>query len=75
METIGLILGLLKISLEVFQDSRKDRYLERYLSIQRDFQDELNKGIDNWSDVKLNKLRIEAILLAELVIRERNKPS
>ena len=67
---IGLILSLVKIGMEVFQDQRKDRFLKMYLKIKEEYQDELNKGIDNRSDLKLDELRIEATNLAELVVRE-----
>jgi len=67
---IALILGLIKVGLEVFQDQTKDRFLKKYQKLEKDYQDELNKGIDNWSDLKLDRLRFDAEQLAELVIRE-----
>lgn len=69
---LGTILSLLEISLEVFQSERKDRFLKQYVKIKSEYQDELNKGIDNWSDYKLSQLRIDAEQLAELVIAERS---
>ena len=69
---LGTILSLLEISLEVFQSERKDRFLKQYVKIKESYQDELNKGIDNWSDYKLSQLRIDAERLAELVIAERS---
>lgn len=69
---IGLILSLIKLGLEVFQDERKDKFLKKYLKLQKEHQDELNKGLDDRSDLKLDELRIESIQLAELVVRERN---
>jgi hypothetical protein len=69
---LGLILSLIKLGLEVFQNERKDMFLKKYLRLQKEYQDELNKGLDDRSDLKLDQLRIEAILLAELVVRERN---
>lgn len=69
---LALILGLIKLGLEVFQNETKDRYLKRYLKIQKDFQDEVSKGLDDRSDLKLDRLRFEAKQLAELLIRERN---
>ena len=69
---LGLILSLIKLGLEVFQDERKDRYLKQYNKIKKEHQDELNKGLDDRSDLTLDKLRFEAIQLAELVVRERN---
>jgi hypothetical protein len=67
-----LILSLIKVSLEVFQDERKDRFLKKYLKIQEDYQNELNKGLDNRSDLKLMQLLGEAEQLGELVVRERS---
>lgn len=69
---LTLILGLIKLGLEVFQDQTKDKYLKKYLKIQKEFQDEINKGLDDRSDLKLDQLRHEAKQLAELLIRERS---
>lgn len=69
---LGLILSLIKLGLEVFQDERKDKFLKKYLKLQKEHQDELNKGLDDRSDLKLDQLCFEAIILAELVVRERN---
>ena len=69
---LTLILGLIKLGLEVFQDQTKDKYLKKYLKIQKEFQDEINKGLNDRSDLKLDQLRHEAKQLAELLIRERN---
>ena len=69
---LGLILSLIKLGLEVFQDERKDRYLKQYNKIKKEYQDELNKGLDDRSDLALDKLRFDAIQLAELIVRERN---
>ena len=69
---LTLILGLIKLGLEVFQDQTKDKYLKKYLKIQKEFQDEINKGLDDRSDLKLDQLRHDAKQLAELLIRERS---
>lgn len=69
---LTLILGLIKLGLEVFQDQTKDKYLKKYLKIQKEFQDEINKGLNDRSDLKLDQLRHDAKQLAELLIRERN---
>jgi hypothetical protein len=69
---LSSVLGLIKIALEVFQDQTKDRYLKKYLKIKVEYQHEIDKGIDDWSDLKLHQLRLEAENLAELIVRERN---
>jgi len=69
---LELILSLIKLGLEVYQDERKDKFLKKYVKLQEEYQNELNKGLDDRSDLKLDQLRFEAIILAELVVRERN---
>lgn len=70
---IELILSLVKIGLEIFQDERKDKFLKKYLRIQKEFQDEVNKGLDDRSDLKLDRLRFDAEQLAQLLISEHSR--
>lgn len=70
---LQLVLGLIKVGLEVYHGETRDKYLKKYLKIQKDFQHELDKGIDDRSDLELDRLRIEARQLAELLIRESNR--
>lgn len=69
---ITTILSLLEISIKAFHDERQDRFLKRYIKLKKEYQDEINKGLDNRSDYALDKLRIEAELLSELVISEHS---
>ena len=70
--SLELIFSLIKLGLEVYQDERKDKFLKKYVKLQEEYQNELNKGLNDRSDLKLDQLRFEAIILAELVVRERN---
>lgn len=67
---LQLVLGLIKVGLEVYQGETRDKYLKKYVKIQQRFQDELNKGINERSDLELDRLCIDARQLAELLIRE-----
>lgn len=69
---IALILNLVKLGLEVFKDERKDKYLKRYLKIEKEFQDELSKGLDNRSDLRINELLFDAKQLAQLLVKEHS---
>lgn len=69
---LDLILGLIKVGLDVYQNETKDRFLKKYLKIKEEFQDELNKGLEGRSDLKLNQLLYDAEQLAELFIKEHN---
>lgn len=67
---LATLLPLLKLSLEIFQGERKDRFLKKFHKIEGEYQDELNKGLDDRSDLELDRLRIEADQLAELIVAE-----
>lgn len=69
-----LVLGLLKIGLEIFKDERKGRFLKKYLKLEAEYQSEINKPDSERSDLKLDRLCFEAEQLAKLVILESGKP-
>ena len=69
---ISLILGLIKLGLEVFKDERKDRYQKQYLNLEKRYQDELNKGLDDRSDLAIDRMRFDAKQLAILLIKEHS---
>lgn len=65
---LELILGLIKVGLKVYKDGTKDKHLKQYLKIKREFQDELNKGLSDRSDLKISQLLFDAEQLARLII-------
>lgn len=72
---MSTILGLIKISLEIFQSERKNHYLKNYIKIKGEYQDELNKGLSNRSDLRIDKLLFEAETLADLIVAEHSANS
>lgn len=83
----GLVLGLLKVSIETFQDERRDRFLKQYVKLEKEWQDELKKPIyptkpdprknydpqDFRSDLTLDGLMLELETIVKLVISERQR--
>lgn len=69
----GLILELLKISAEIFQDERKDRFLKQRLKFEKEWQDEMALPDDERSDLTLDNILFECTQLAKLIISEHNK--
>lgn len=66
----GLILSLLKVSLEVFHDERKDRFLKKYVKLEKEWYEEFNKSNDHRSDLALDRIMLELEQLAKLVVAE-----
>jgi hypothetical protein len=69
---IGLILSLVKLSLEVFKDERKDRFLKKYIRLEKEWHEEMAKPDSKRSDLALDRILLECKLLARLVVSEAN---
>ena len=66
----GLILGLLKVSIETFRNERKDRFLKKYVKLEREWYEEFNRPDNTRSDLALDRIMLELELLAKLVVAE-----
>lgn len=69
---IGSILGLIKIALEVYQDERKDRYLKKYLKLEREWMHEMGLPDYERSDLRLDTIMFECGQLAKLIVEDRS---
>lgn len=67
---LGLVLQVLKLSLEIFKDERRDRFLKKFLKLEREWNDELSKPDIEQSDLMLDRLYFDAEALAKLVVAE-----
>lgn len=69
---LGLVLKVLKLSLEVFKDVRKDRFLKKFLKLEKEWMDEISKPDSEQSDLTLDRLHFDAEALAKLVVAEHS---
>lgn len=67
---LGLVLQVLKLSLEIFKDERRDRFLKKFLKLEKEWSDELAKPTNEQSDLMLDRLYFDAEALAKLVVAE-----
>lgn len=70
---VGLVLQLIKLSLEIFQDERRDRFLKKYVKLERQWHEEMDRPDSERSDLALDTILRECNLLAKLVISESSK--
>lgn len=68
-----LIFGLLKVSAEIFQDERKDRFLKKAIRLEREWNEEMDKHPSIRSDLALDTIMREYKLLGALIIAESSK--
>lgn len=71
--TIGTILQLIKLGLEIFKDERKDRFLKQQIKLEKEWMDEMSKPDSDRSDLTLDRLYFDSSVLAQLVISEARK--
>lgn len=71
--TIGTILQLIKLGLEIFKDERKDRFLKQQVKLEKEWMDEMSKPDADRSDLTLDRLYFDSSVLAQLVISEARK--
>jgi hypothetical protein len=67
---IGLVLGLVKVALEVFKDERRGRFASQRDKIEKEWQDEMSKPDDDRSDLELDRLLFESRQLAKVIIAQ-----
>lgn len=73
METIGLVLGLVKVALEVFKDERRGRFLNQLSKIEKGWNDEMDLPESDRSDLELDRLLRESKKLASRIIEQHSK--
>lgn len=66
----GLVLGLLKVSIEAFNNERKDRFLKKYVKLEKEWYEEFNQPENYRSDLALDRIMLELEQLAKLVVAE-----
>lgn len=67
---LGLVLQVLKLSLEIFKDERRNRFQKKFLKLEKEWSDELAKPDSEQSDLMLDRLYFDAEALAKLVVTE-----
>lgn len=70
---ITLILQLILVGANIFQDERKDRFLKKQKKLQEEYNEEMAKHSDDRSDLKLDQLQYDIEQLGALIISEAAK--
>lgn len=70
---IGLVFQLLKISAEIFQDERRDRFANRILKLEKDYYEELKLPYGERSQLALDNIVLERDILTKNLIDEASK--
>lgn len=73
MQNIALVLGLVKVALEVFQDERRGRFARKLADLEREWNDEMALPDDERSDLALDRILLESRTLGQEIIDAAKK--
>ena len=62
---IGAVFTLLGSALSIWQSKEKRKYLDRYLSLKRDYYEAINRPPEEWNDARIDGLKFELQLLVD----------
>lgn len=69
---ITLILEVLKVALETFQDERRGRFRNEYDKLRKEYDEELSRDKSDRSDLALDGILLKCRDLAKRIIEEAN---
>jgi hypothetical protein len=70
METITLALGLAKIAAEIFQDERRGRFLNELGKLEKEWNEEMDKSLDDRSDLAIDRIMRDSNAIYRRIIAE-----
>lgn len=63
-----LILGILEQGLKLWNAKEANKYIDKLISLKKDWYEEYNKPIDDRSDVKLDAIELQLRILCQSFI-------
>lgn len=70
---LGLILGVLKAGLELWNSKEGNKYRDKLIDLEREYYDELKKPFDERSQLYLDERMLEINLIAKNFIQYASK--
>lgn len=70
---LTLVLGLLKEGLTLWNDKQATKYLDKVISLEKEYYEELSKPSDERSDLKLDRCLLELKIISNSFIKYPNK--
>jgi hypothetical protein len=70
---LDLALGVLKEGLTLWNDKLATKYLERVIHLEKEYNEEISKPIDERSDFKLDSILLELRIISQSFIQYPGK--
>ncbi len=70
---LTLVLGLLKEGLRLWNDKQATKYLDKVISLEKEYYEELSKPSDERSDLKLDRCLLELRIISQSFIQYPSK--
>jgi hypothetical protein len=65
---VNLLLGVLEQALKLWNSHESQKYLDKLISLKKDWHEEYNRPIEERSDLKLDSIELELRILSESFI-------
>ncbi len=72
---VELVLGVLEQGLKLWNSHESTKYLDKLISLKKDWYEEYNRPIQERSDVRLDDLELELRVLADSFIEAAKAPN
>ena len=72
---LDLTLGVLKEGLKLWNDKTATKYLDRVIHLEKEYNEEISKPIDERSDFKLDSILLELRIISQSFIQYPGKRS
>jgi hypothetical protein len=70
---VGLILGLLKVGLEVYQSETKDKLVKQFNKLEKEYFDEMARPDNERSDLFIDNLLLECEQIGRIIVSSRSE--
>jgi hypothetical protein len=67
---INSVFAILGSALSIWEHHEKTKYVDRYVSLKRDYYEAINRPPETWNDARLDNIRFELQLLVDSVSTE-----
>jgi hypothetical protein len=70
---LSLTLGLLKEGLTLWNNREATKYLDRVIKLEKDYNDEMSKSLDERSDYRVDSILLELRIISQSFIQYPGK--
>lgn len=64
---IDSVFKIVGSALSIWESKEKRKYLDKYMSLKKDYYEAINRSPDEWNDARIDNIKFELQLLVESI--------